>query len=161
MPTINGIEQGAGLQFAATDVRYTKSKNSSQLSMNIAKAYPETAGVKSWNRTVKLDKSKGSIEVKDQYEMNKNPGSITQSFMTVCNTDITSPGKIIFDLTGENKVYLDYDNKIWNITKEKMDLVTPEDQGLKHSWDGRTIWRILLTAKSPVQKESITYKIHK
>src|SRR5665213_2531112 len=100
LPTLNGIEQSAGLQFAATDVRYTKSKNTSQLSMNISKAYPETAGVKSWNRTVKLDKSKGNIEVKDQYEMNRNPGSITQSFMTVCNTDITSPGKIIFDLTG-------------------------------------------------------------
>ena len=161
LPTINGIEQGADIQFAATDVSYTKNKNSSQLSMNIAKAYPETAGVKSWNRTVKLNKTKGDIELKDQYEMNKNPGIVTQTFMTVCNTDITSPGKIIFDLSREKKIYLDYDNKIWNINKEKMNLVTPEDQGLKHSWDGRIIWRILLTAKSPVQKKSILYKIHR
>lgn len=161
LPTINDEEQSAGLQFTATDVRYTKNKNSSQLSMNIAKAYPETAGVKSWNRTVKLNKTKGDIEVKDQYEMNKNPGSLTQTFMTVCNTDITSPGKIIFDLSGEKKIFLDYDNKVWNISKEKMNLVTPEDQGLKHSWDGRTIWRILLTAISPVQKKSIIYKIYR
>lgn len=161
LPTINGEEQKDGLQFSATDVSYTKNKNSSQLSMNIAKAYPETAGVKSWNRTVKLDNTKGDIEVKDQYEMNKNPLSLTQTFMTACNTDINSPGKIIFDLPGEKKIFLDYDHKIWNISKEKMNLVTPEDQGLKHSWDGKDIWRILLTAKSPVQKKPISYKIYR
>ena len=161
LPTINGEEQKDGLQFSATDVSYTKNKNSSQLSMNIAKAYPETAGVTSWERIVKLDKAKGNIEVKDQYEMNKNPFSLTQTFMTVCNTDISSPGKIIFDLPGGKKIFLDYDPKIWNISKEKMNLITPEDQGLKHSWDGRDIWRILLTAKSPVQKKSISYKIYR
>ena len=161
LPTINEEEQKDGLQFSATDVSYTKNKNSSQLSMNIAKAYPETAGVTSWKRTVKLDKAKGNIEVKDQYEMNKNPGSLTQTFMTVCNTDISSPGKILFDLPGGKKIFLDYDPKIWNISKEKMNLITPEDQGLKHSWDGRDIWRILLTAKSPVQKKSISYKIYR
>ncbi|MEO8821925.1 MAG: heparinase II/III family protein [Ginsengibacter sp.] len=161
LPTINEEEQGAGLHFSATDVRYAKNKNSSELSMNIAKAYPETAGVKNWKRTVKLDKAKGSIVVKDQYERNKNLESLTQTFMTVCNTDITSPGKIIFDIPGEKKIYLDYDNKFWNITKEKINLVTPEDKGLKHSWDGRTIWKILLSAKSPDQKKSISYKIHR
>jgi hypothetical protein len=161
LPIINGQEQGAGTQFAASDVIYTNNKNSSQLSMNIGKAYPESAGLRSWNRNVKLDKAKGIIEVKDQYEMNRNSVSLTQSFMTVCNTDITYPGKIVFDLSEGKKIYLDYDHKIWNISKEKMDLITPEDQGLKHSWDDKTIWRILLTLKSPVQKSLITYQIHK
>lgn len=161
LPTINGEEQKAGLEFSAANVNYTKNKNSSQLSMNIAKAYPETAGVKSWNRTVKLDKAKGNIEVKDQYEMNKNPESLTQTFMTVCNTDISLPGKIIFYLPGEKKIYLDYDDRMWSISKEKMNLVTPEDQGLKHSWDGQDIWRILLSAKSPVKTNSISYRIHR
>jgi hypothetical protein len=40
-------------------------------------------------------------------------------------------------------------------------LVTPEDQGLKHSWDEKTIWRILLTSKSSLQKSLITYQIHR
>src|SRR6185437_3753390 len=161
LPTINGEEQKDGLQFSATDVSYTKNKNSSQLSMNIAKAYPEAANITIWKRIVKLDKAKGTIEVKDQYELNKPPRHLTQSFMTVCNTDITSSGKIIFALPGEKKIFLDYDNRFWDIDKEKMDLVTPEDQGLKHSWDGKTIWRILLTAKLPVQKKIISYKIHR
>jgi hypothetical protein len=161
LPIINGQEQGAGTQFAASDVIYTNNRKSSQLSMNIGKAYPESAGLKSWNRTVKMEKAKGVIEVNDQYEMNRTSVSLTQSFMTVCNTDITYPGKIIFDLQEGKKINLDYDYKVWNISKEKMDLVTPEDQGLKHSWDEKTIWRILLTSKSSLQKSLITYQIHR
>jgi hypothetical protein len=81
--------------------------------------------------------------------------------MTVCNTDISSPGKIIFYLPGEQKVFLDYDTKIWKASKEKIELVTPEDQGLKESWDGRDIWRVLLQLKKPVKKASVMYTIHK
>ena len=161
LPTINGEEQGSGGQFSATDVSYQKSKSSSWLSMNISKAYPEAAKVKSWNRTVKLDKAKNNIEVKDKFELRDKSDSLSQSFMTVCKTDITSPGKIIFYLPDETKVYMDYDSKMWSVTKQKMDLTTPEDQGLKHTWEGRDIWRILMTIKKPLQKESVLYKIYK
>lgn len=161
LPTINGDEQGAGRKFAATDEKYQQEKKYSQLSMDIAKAYPKEAGVKSWLREVKMNKDKDMIEVKDQYIMNEKPSSITQSFMTVCSTNIATPGKIIFTLPDQSKVYLDYDKKLWSAGKEKMELTTPEDQGLKHSWDGKDIWRILLTAKSLDSHKSTTYKIHK
>ena len=161
LPTINGIEQKEGGKFAATDVSYRQNKNTSQLSMNIQNAYPAEAGVKSWKRVVKMDKNKGVITVDDNYAMASKPVSLTQTFMTVCNTDITNPGKIIFNLSGQTKVYLDYDPAVWSIGKEKMELTTPEDQGLKHTWDGKDIWRILLTEKFHVQKKSISYKIHK
>ncbi len=161
LPTINKEEQGAGLQFSATDVSYTKNKNSSQLSMNISKAYPEAAGISSWVRLVTQDKAKGIIEVNDKYEMSKNLTNLIQTFMTVCNTDITTPGKIIFFMPDQSKVYLDYNPALWNIDKERMELSTPEDQGLKHSWDGRDIWRILLTDKSLGQSKSISYRIYK
>jgi len=81
--------------------------------------------------------------------------------MTVCKTDISSPGKIIFYLPDERKVFLDYDSKTWKASKEKIELVTPEDQGLKESWDDRDIWRILLQLKKPVKKTSVMYTIHK
>ncbi|HET7119289.1 MAG TPA: heparinase II/III family protein [Hanamia sp.] len=161
LPTINGMEQGAGIRFAATDVSYTKNKNTSQLVMNISKAYPESSGVGSWVRIVKLDKAKGIIEVNDKYKMSKKLTGLTQTFMTVCNTDITTPGKIIFYMPYQSKVYLDYNPALWGINKEKMKLATPEDQGLKHSWDGRTIWRILLTDKSLTQNKLISYRIYK
>lgn len=161
VPAINGNEQGAGKKYAATDVKYRQEKKYSKLDMDIAQSYPEDAGIKSWLREVRMNKDKNIIEVRDNYTMNKGLSNLTQSFMTVCPTDIATPGKIIFTLPDQSKVYLDYDKKLWDATKEKMELTTPEDQGLKRSWDGRDIWRILLTAKSLDSHKSIMYKIYK
>ena len=78
------------------------------------------------------------------------------------NVVVTKKGnKTNIVLPDGTKVYLNYDASYWNISKENIPLVTPEDQGLKHSWDGRDIWRILLTAKSAAQKKSVSYKIYK
>ena len=161
LPTINGEGQQAGKKYAATEVKYQQEKKYSQLSMDIAKSYPAETGVKSWMREVKMNKAKDIIEIKDQYTINEKPESLTQSFMTVCSTDISTPGKIIFILPDQNKVYLDYDKKSWDASKERMELTTPEDEGLKHSWDGKDIWRILLTDRSLNTHQSTTYKIYK
>jgi hypothetical protein len=161
LPTVNNTEQREGGRYAAGDVAYQKTKSSSQLSMDIANAYPSEAGIESWNRNVELDKSTNNVWVKDRFELKNATNNISQTFMTVCETDITSPGKIIFYLPGDQKVFLDYDAKIWEASKEKIALATPEDQGLKESWQGRDIWRILLQLKKPVRKGSILYKIYK
>lgn len=160
LPVINGQEQKDGIKYTADNVRYQQNKNSSQLNMNIAKAYPAETGIKSWQRQVRLEKNKG-IEVTDRYVMNTTLNSLTQTFMSVCDIDITKAGKIVFNLPNRNKVYLDYDAALWNISKEKMELKTPEDSPLKHSWGGKDIWRILLTSKFHDSSKSIIYDIHK
>jgi hypothetical protein len=160
LPTINGQEQGAGLQFAATAVQYKQGGNTSELSMDIAKAYPAAAGIKSWQRTVKMDKAKG-VEVDDKYEAVGAVNNLTQSFMSVCDVDVSTPGKITFTLPSHNKVYLDYDAALWSANKEKMVLESPEDQGLKHSWEGKDIWRILLTCKKHDATNVAKYLVHK
>ncbi|WP_295655434.1 heparinase II/III family protein [uncultured Mucilaginibacter sp.] len=159
LPTINGKEQGAGLQYTASDVNYQLNKTGAGLSMDIAKAYPADAGIKNWTRTVKMSNNK--IEIDDSYAMATPLASLTQSFMTVCDVDLGTPGKIIFNLPNQGKVYLDYDASVWGIGKEKMDLVSPEDQGLKHSWDGKTIWRILLTNKMNDMNKVVKYLVYK
>lgn len=161
LPTINGVEQKDGNQFAASDVKYQKDKNGAELSMNINDAYPKESGIKTWERRVRMNRDKGIVKVSDKYVMSANLTSLTQTFMSVCSTDITTPGKIIFQLPGGAKVYLDYDKRQWEATREKINLTTPEDQGLKHSWDDRTIWRILLTNKPHKMKDSIVYTIHR
>jgi membrane protease subunit (stomatin/prohibitin family) len=161
LPVVNGSEQLAGKKYAATDVQYQQNKKYSQLSMSIVGAYSADADIKSWLRKVKMNKDKDMIEVKDSYSMNTKPASLTQTFMTVCSADISTPGKIIFILPDQSKVCLNYDKKLWSASKEKMRLTTPEDEGLKHSWEGRDIWRVLLTGKSLNAHQSITYLIHK
>ena len=160
LPTINGQEQGAGLKFTATHVSYQQKNNIAQLSMDIAAAYPVKAGVKNWQRIVKLDKSKG-IELNDKYRMTSPLTTLTQSFMSVCDINVEKAGTIAFGLPNRTTIYLDYNAALWSVSKEKMELTTPEDQGLKHSWDGKDIWRILLTNKFHDTNKSITYYIHR
>jgi len=160
LPTINGQEQGSTAEYKATDVKYVQNAGISTLSMNLTKAYPAEAGLKSWGRIVKMDKTKG-VEIDDNYELLKPANSITQSFMSVSDINTDSPGKIIFTLPDHTNVYLDYDANAWSVKKEKMELTTPEDQGLKHSWDGKTIWRVLLTNKTGEQSKMLKYFIHK
>jgi hypothetical protein len=160
LPTINGQQQGSTGDFKATDVKYQQRGQVSTLSMNLAKAYPETVGVKQWQREVKMDKSKG-IEVDDNYAFATAANAVTQSLMSVCDIDIDKPGTLTFTLPDQSHVYLDYDARVWSVKKEAMDLTTPEDQGLKHSWDGKTIWRILLTNKTTDQSKTVKYFVHK
>lgn len=160
LPTINGKEQGAGLQYSATNVKYTQTGNISELSMNIARAYPAEASIKSWQRIVKMDKNKG-IEIDDSFETGGAVNSLTQSLMTVCDADINTPGKIVFTLPNHTTIYLDYDAAVWAVSKDKMVLESPEDQGLKHTWDGKNIWRVLLTFKGHDGSKAVRYLVHK
>ncbi len=160
LPIINGKEQSQGIHFAASGLIYKNSKNNSQLSMDISSAYPTNTGLKSWKRIVELNKTKG-IRVNDNYIMNTNLNSLQQVFMSVCDIDIAKKGKIIFKLPNQSQIYLDYNANLWDISKERMELKSQEDQGLKSSWKGKNIWRILLNSKFHNKSKTITYYIHK
>lgn len=160
LPVINGVAQGAGPKFTATDVRYSTNKSASQLTMNIKDAYPTQAGVSNWMRTVTANKS-GSVIVTDNYQATSPLKTLTQSFMTICPTDITKVGKLMFDLPNGKKVFLDYNAKAWDVKREKMPLTEPEDQGLKSGWKHHDIYRIILTAKNNTNKAIVKYLIYK
>ncbi|MDR2628178.1 MAG: heparinase II/III-family protein, partial [Dysgonamonadaceae bacterium] len=57
-PTINGVTQKAGKDFRASGARFGKKAASSEFSLDLAGAYPEEAAVKSWKRTVTLNRGK-------------------------------------------------------------------------------------------------------
>jgi len=156
LPTINGHEQGTGGSFGARDVKYQDGR----LSMNITAAYPAEAGVSFWQRVVSINKRR-QVEVEDRYKGGAPLKDITQSFMTVAPIDIGHPGRIIFTLPDGGKAYLDYDPKLWSVQKEKMELTTPEDQGLKTTWDGKDIWRVVLSGKGDEKEGTMRYFIYK
>lgn len=160
LPVINGDQQGDGVTFAASDVNYQTDKNHSSLKMDIAHSYPANTGITYWTRNIDLIKS-GKIKVTDDYQLSEPAKSITQTFMTVCPTDLSHAGKIYFTLPDHSVVAMDYDAALWDAKKEKMELTSPEDQGLKTSWDHQDIYRILLVGKSPAQKATVNYIIYK
>ena len=158
LPVINGYQQSYGREYGAKEVAYLQKGKTSQLTMDIAKAYPKEAGINSWKRIVKMNKSTG-VEITDIYYLQKPLKSLTQTFMTVCMTDVNTPGIIRFILSGDKTVTLTYDPLMWNASKEKISMGIPEEKGLSSSWGGKNIYRILLTAKTLNSKGQIKYSI--
>jgi hypothetical protein len=160
LPTINGVQQQEGLRFTASNVAWQTSTKDHKLTMDIEKAYPETTGLTKWRRTITLNRS-GTIGIMDNYSTAAPLQSLTQTFMTVAGTDLTTAGKILFTTAHGSKVQLEYDASFWDVKKEKMDLVTPEDQGLKDSWEHKDIYRIVLTAKGNAATATLRYTLSK
>src|SRR5258706_2645190 len=71
LPIINGFGQLAGKPYAAEQVKHSTSETASSLFMDIAKAYPKEAGIAFWNRTVTLDRSKDTVDIVDDYSLDK------------------------------------------------------------------------------------------
>lgn len=157
LPEINGIQQKDGSKYAAKNVSYSADAKRSSLTMDIAGAYPEQAGVKSWERIVSLYK-KGWVEINDRYAL-ATAVPVTQHFMTVCKTDINTPGVIVFTMPDQKKVKLLYDASVWQIEKHSVELNQPEDRELRVAWEDQTIERFSLITKKTLQEGVTTYRI--
>lgn len=161
LPTINGYVQPKGRQAEATEVRHRPySAGEAAVSMDIGTAYPQEAGIRKWERTVRMGKNTG-IFITDTFQMASGLKSLTQTFMTVNTVSMDEPGKIRFETSGGQTTFMSYDDAMWTAKKEKMELTAPEDQKLKATWDGKDIWRILLTSKSKASEGQFTFLFHK
>lgn len=158
LPTVNGQQEQEGLAHRATRVSYRRDQIGATLSMDIAKAYPAPAGIRSWKRSIRTEKA-GRITITDSCRADSVFHSVTQTIMTVAAADITTQGRIGFTTGQGKKLELHYDPKIWRAEKEEMQLTTPEEEGLKETWHHRPITRIRLELKSPVRIAVFQYTI--
>jgi hypothetical protein len=159
LPTINGSIQPNGRLYKAKDVVYKLTGDYPTLYMDIAEAYDQNAGIKSWKRSVGMVKN--GVKVSDVFQMKAGLASLTHSFMTICDVTMEKPGIISLGLADGKKIFLKYDALQWDLQKQKIELLTPEDQKFKTSWDGRDIWRILLTWKKNDPKGKYEFYLYK
>jgi len=95
VPLINGVEQPAGKEYAASDVACSIGEDEVRLSMNIAAAYPPEAKVKSLVRTLVLHRDGEEwVELADEVQFEGVGGSYELPLYT--------PGK--FERAGEGEV---------------------------------------------------------
>ena len=87
LPTIDGVMQSAGRQFAAREVRYEANDDHAQLQLDIAGAYPKQANLKSWVRTIRLNRGK-DIVITESYTLEKPAKEITLSLLTPCKVEV-------------------------------------------------------------------------
>jgi hypothetical protein len=152
LPIVNGKGQIAGRKYEGINVKSTINDKEAALSMDIAPAYDKETGIQIWNRTVKLNKIKNQIEITDDYTLSARPVSLEQVFMTVCDINTATPGRIILTTPNKQAVTLSYDSKSWTVSTDLPSTEGMEYKSFKTKWDNRPVQRIILNNKTLAQK---------
>jgi hypothetical protein len=156
LPTINGVEQKNGKEFAASSQQYNASSKSVSYQVNIAGAYPPEAGVKKWLRSYKLQRGKSFI-VEDSWELSQQQKPIVLNFMTCCLVEIDEKQNVTL-LSDVGKMRLEYDKHLFTVETDVIELT---DAGLKRGWNGKNITRIRLVMTKDVAKGHTKITIQK
>jgi len=154
LPTIEGVMQKDGREFAAKDVRYNFDDSFAQLRLDISGAYPPEAGVNQWIRTIRLNRGEEVI-ITDAFDLIQQTQDIQLTLMTVCQVDLDNSGQI--HLKHESGVSLKI---LFDSAKliPSLETISITDNSLKKVWGDR-LKRILLRANSPAARDSWVMRI--
>ena len=141
LPTIDGVMQHEGRQFAAGQVRYHADDAAAEFELNIEKAFPEEANLESWRRRLRLDRAANEVEVFDRYALKKPARKITLTLMTPCEVKRDASGRLAL-----GPVQVLYDASVFSPVIEEIKIVG--DERLHGSWGDR-LFRVLLVADNP------------
>jgi hypothetical protein len=159
LPTINGVMQNAGRQFAARAVVCETNELLAQLQMDIAPAYPPTAKVKSWLRTVRLHRGR-DVEITETFELSETSGETTLNLLTPLEADTSQSGQVILHAIAQGErsqrnVRLEYDAAKLAPTVDRIPMA---DSRLAKSW-GTNLNHLVLHARLPLLKDTWTLRL--
>lgn len=145
LPLIDGREQEAGVEHGARSVRHEIGDAASRLTMDIAPAYPEAAGVRRWERRLALDRAgEGQILVEDEYELERAPEELALHLMSWPAPEHPEPGRLRYPSRWRS-LYLEYDPALLSVRIERIDL---DDPRLTSVW-GDAVHRTVLEVTAP------------
>ena len=145
LPQINGVDQKDGKAYAASVV----SHKAGALCLDIAKAYPESAAVRSWKRTVSVTKQ--GVAVTEDYELTEYRNPAKLMLLTLEKPEAANPGTITL---GAHRI--SYDARSLDVSVE--DISPLLDPLLQRVW-GQQMYRIVLTVRSQANKNTVKYLI--
>jgi hypothetical protein len=159
LPTVNGQMQREGAAFRARHVVYQSSDASAALMMDISPAYPASAGISEWTRTVQLVRGQQAI-ISDAFALKAPTRDLSMNLMTPCDVSETDPGTLRFECarnpskgrrpggTPDLVVIARFDAGVQQAAVER---VAIEDPSLASSW-GDHLNRIVFTPREAVQQ---------
>jgi len=160
LPTVDGVMQSPGEQYAAQDVACRMDDAQAEFSLDIAGSYPPAAKIASWRRSVRLDRGV-AVTISDDYALREPAAEVTVSLVTPCAVDVSQPGVVQLSerpiLAGRVSAsgQVAYDPTIFRATVET---VTLTDERMGGTW-GTELYRVVLTAKNPAQRGTWTYQV--
>lgn len=154
-PTIDGVMQSPGRQFAATEVSYHADDAAAEFHMDLAKAYPPEAHLASWKRILRLDRAANAIEVVDDYRLAQAAKVITLTLMMPSAPKVSAHGEITLAMASGDPVRVAFDGSALQAAVEE---ITIDDAQLRRSW-GERLYRVLLRANAPPLQSKWTLQI--
>ena len=160
LPTIDGVMQVPGGAFRATDVEYECTEALARLSLDIARAYPLSAGLDSWKRTFVLNRGDG-VEVSDRCRFTKLPSRLEMAILTACSADASKPGEIALSARtfGPGRTsgdgILSYDHKRFDVTVESIRI---DDERMMNNW-GDTLFRLVFSLGDPKSDDQFSFSL--
>ena len=160
LPTVDGVMQDPGFEFAASDVDYKVNPGGAQMTLNLVEAYPIESKIDFWERTVRLDRGQ-QVTVQDEFSLSKAAGEISMSLITPCAVDLSEAGVVRLGerailngrVSGVGMVH--YDAAVFSASIESVPLT---DKRMGGTW-GSEIYRVVLTAKSPAKSGTWTFRV--
>ncbi len=159
LPTVDDQQQQPGREFAAADVSCEVADDATTLCLDIAGAHGEDAGIKSWRRTIRLNRGR-DVTVREDFELAAAPGEVYLSFMTACGVTI---GDGLIELTqrelprnevsGSGRISFDS-----GVLRAEVEEIACTDARLTAIW-GESVSRLRLFLKEPIVSGSIETRI--
>ena len=151
--------QAPGRKFAAEEISFDYSKKQSRFSLDIANAYPETAGIKEWKRSFVYNRKREAITLTDEYRLSNSNVPQVFNFMTSTPPRIDTKTHTIWlsnSKSGEAVIQLKYPENL-KATHEK---IVVEDVRLKSAW-GEEVYRIQLREEKAGKKGAYEFTFSK
>ena len=139
-PAPAGHPQAAGRAHRANDVSASLSAAAAELALDLAAAYPAAVGVRSWRRTLRLDRTEPVIAIHDSWELN-HPSERSVCYLIsaeepqVAGATIALPSGLVIDIDATVD-----GASAGGISVERRDLDDPQ---LRAIWGGH-LYRITL-----------------
>lgn len=146
LPTVGGVMQHNGSAYKARVKDYHADGRRTELSLDLAPAYPAQAGIEVCNRKLTLDRAKGNVLVQEQFQLARRV-LVELTIMTPGEPVTGANGELLLrSMAGRRNVRLQYDPAQFQPQVERIPLNDPE---LVEAW-GNQVFRILLRSKQPV-----------
>lgn len=149
VPLVDGHEQTPGRDHAARSMEVAVGSDDVRAKLDLAGAYPDEAGCRSWLREVTFDRSgEGTIVLADAWELDHEPSEIRLHLLASGLPDTSSVGTVEVPggtREGARGLTIGYDADVLAASVEPIAL---DDRRLRAAW-GEHLWRIALVARTP------------
>jgi len=157
VPVVNGFEQRAGAAFRASETSASIDERQAGIRMELATAYPEEAGIATWQREAVLSRGEqASIELTDAYTLSEKLGPNVWTFMTCWEPRPGKDGEIELHQPADGRrLVLAYDSAALEV---RLEPIVIEDEKLIKTW-GTRLHRIRFEERSGGLQGSVRFRV--